>query len=151
MKKFLVPIDGSEASRTAAENAVTLAKNCGSEITFLTVVEIRHEFVYADYSDHAMIGPNYLEIRENLIRMDMENSTKMLDKIVESLDCKELKTQKVVVAGDPYAQIVNIAAEGEYDLIIMGHRGLNPLKRLFMGSVAKKVVDDSPCSVLIVK
>jgi len=151
MKKILVPIDGSDASRAAAETAVELAKNCGSEITFLTVVEIRHEFVFANYSDHALMGPDYLEIRENLLRMDTENSTRMLDKVVESLDCAGLKTGKTVVTGDPYAQIVNTAAEGEYDMIVMGHRGLNPLKRLFIGSVAKKVVDDSPCSVLIVK
>jgi nucleotide-binding universal stress UspA family protein len=33
----------------------------------------------------------------------------------------------------------------------MGHRGLNPVKRFFMGSVAKRVIEDAPCSVLIVK
>jgi nucleotide-binding universal stress UspA family protein len=33
----------------------------------------------------------------------------------------------------------------------MGHRGLNPIKRLLVGSVAKRVIEDAPCSVLIVK
>lgn len=52
MKKILVPIDGSSASKTAAEKAVDIAKKYGSEVTFLKMVDIP---VFANYSE---IGNN---------------------------------------------------------------------------------------------
>lgn len=148
MKKILVPIDGSDTSKKAAEQAVSLAKTYESEITFLTVVELKHEFIYADYG---IAGPDYLAIRDNLIKLDTDRSIKMLDTVVDSLDCSGLKIEKTVLVGDPHPQIVKLAEEGKFDLIIMGHRGLNPLQRLFIGSVAKRVIEDAPCSILVVK
>jgi nucleotide-binding universal stress UspA family protein len=53
--------------------------------------------------------------------------------------------------GDPHPQIIKTAEDGKFDLIVMGHRGLNPLQRLFIGSVAKRVIEDTPCSVLVIK
>jgi nucleotide-binding universal stress UspA family protein len=74
-----------------------------------------------------------------------------LDQIVGSLDTEGIETEKKVLIGDAHEQIVETAEKGAYDLIILGHRGLNPVKRFFMGSTAKKVMEDAPCSVMIVK
>lgn len=149
MKKILVPIDGSDPSKKAAEQAVSFAKAFGSEITFLTVVEIKHEFTYADYG--GLVGPEYFAIKDSLLKLDTERAGKMLDAVVQSLDCSGLKIEKKVLAGAPHPQIVKYAEDGKYDLIVMGHRGLNPLQRFFIGSVAKRVIEDAPCSVFIVK
>ena len=148
MKKILVPIDGSTASQNAAAQALALAGMYGSEVTFLTVVEITSELSY----DVSTIGTmDYSTMSNILINLKVEREPNMLDTLLQTLDCKGINTDKKVIIGEAHPQIVGTAEDGNYDLIVMGHRGLNPLKRIFIGSVAKRVIEDAPCSVLIVK
>ena len=149
MKKLLIPIDGSPSSIKAAEQGVTLAKKCGGDIIFLTVVEVKSDIAYADLG--VMVTGEYYDIRDTLIKNKMEHDGKVLDSIVSALDMSGLKTDKSVVFGEAHPQIVDVAEKEGCDLIVMGHRGLNPVKRFFLGSVAKRVIEDAPCSVLIVK
>lgn len=51
----------------------------------------------------------------------------------------------------PADEIVKTAKEGEFDLIVMGHRGLGRVKEFFLGSVSDRVADEAHCPVLIVK
>lgn len=53
--------------------------------------------------------------------------------------------------GDAAAEIVRVAEESGADLIVLGARGLNPVKRLVLGSVSTKVLHQAPCDVLVVK
>jgi universal stress protein A len=53
--------------------------------------------------------------------------------------------------GIPWECIVNRAAANRDDLIVMGTHGRSGLKHLFIGSVAERVVQHAPCSVLIVR
>ncbi len=53
--------------------------------------------------------------------------------------------------GDAAAEIVRVAEESGADLVVLGARGLNPLKRLVLGSVSTKVLHGAPCDVLVVK
>ncbi len=149
MKKILVAIDGSDLSKKAAEQAVALARAFNGDITFLTIVEDKPALDFAYYE--AGISPEYFAIKENLQELDIKRSHSTLDAIVDALECSDINTEKLVLVGDPHPLIVKIAEEGNYDLIVMGHRGLNPLKRLFIGSVAKKVIEDISCSLLIIK
>ncbi|MCC2672718.1 MAG: UspA protein, partial [Armatimonadetes bacterium] len=52
--------------------------------------------------------------------------------------------------GDPAAQILAVAREGEADLIVVGARGVSLIEGLLVGSVADRLVKDAPCSVLLV-
>lgn len=149
MKKILVPIDGSNASKKAAATAVSMAKTFASDLTFLTVVDIDSDIIYGDLG--TMINVDYRTLSDVLIKLKKERESSMLDTIVDGLDCSGIKADKQVILGDAHPLIIETAEKGHYDLIIMGHRGLNPLKRLFLGSVAKRVIEDAPCSVLIVK
>ena len=149
MKKVLIPIDGSPSSVKAAEQAVELAKKCGGDIIFLTVVEVKSDIAYADLG--VMVTGEYYDIRDTLIKNKMEHDGKVLDSIVSALDTSGLKTDKRVVFGEAHPKIVETAEKNECDLIVMGHRGLNTFQRFFLGSVAKRVIEDAPCSVMIVK
>ncbi|HJT76906.1 MAG TPA: universal stress protein [Gemmataceae bacterium] len=57
----------------------------------------------------------------------------------------------ILVEGDPSTEIVRYAHDAAIDLIVMGTHGRTGLERLLMGSVAEKVMRESPCSVLVVK
>ncbi|MCD6357179.1 MAG: universal stress protein [Thermoproteales archaeon] len=60
-----------------------------------------------------------------------------------------LKLQKKIVEVIPYEEIVREARKN--DLIVMGNKGMTALDRIFLGSVAEKVVRHAPCTVMICK
>jgi nucleotide-binding universal stress UspA family protein len=51
--------------------------------------------------------------------------------------------------GEPAAEIVGEVKRGQYDLIVVGSRGLGPLGRLLLGSVSTEVLRAAPCPVLV--
>jgi nucleotide-binding universal stress UspA family protein len=51
--------------------------------------------------------------------------------------------------GSPSAVIVHRAEEEEYEMVLIGHRGMSDLERFLIGSVAARVVRHAPCSVLV--
>jgi nucleotide-binding universal stress UspA family protein len=53
--------------------------------------------------------------------------------------------------GDPREEIVRAAEEWPADLVVLGARGLTPLKRVLLGSVSTSVVRYAHCPVLVVK
>ena len=57
-----------------------------------------------------------------------------------------------VVDDDAVAALVDTAADGGYDLLVVGNRGMTGVTRfLRLGSVPNKVTHHLPCSLLIVK
>lgn len=59
--------------------------------------------------------------------------------------------EAAVREGDPRVEIVQVAEERPTDLIVLGARGLGPIKRFFLGSVSLAVVRYAPCPVVIVR
>ena len=53
--------------------------------------------------------------------------------------------------GDPAQEIVTSARQRRAGLIVVGTRGQTGLRRLILGSVARKVLLHAPCSVLVVR
>ena len=56
-----------------------------------------------------------------------------------------------IVTGDPAQEIIRLANIYQADLIVIGSRGLTGVKRILQGSVSSQVVEEAPCSVLVVK
>jgi nucleotide-binding universal stress UspA family protein len=56
----------------------------------------------------------------------------------------------VLAHGEPWKQILEIAKERMADIIVMGTHGRRGLSRVFLGSVAEKVVRLSPVPVMTV-
>jgi nucleotide-binding universal stress UspA family protein len=61
------------------------------------------------------------------------------------------ESQVEIVSGDPAEEIVRIANIYQADLIAIGSRGLQGVKRIIQGSVSSQVVESAHCSVLVVK
>ena len=62
-----------------------------------------------------------------------------------------LKSTSVLTRGDAATEIIEYATMHQLDLIVAGSRGLSEFKGWWMGSVSRKLVHYSKCSVLIVK
>ena len=57
-----------------------------------------------------------------------------------------------VVDDDPVSALIEEARDGQYDLLVMGNKGMTGVSRFFrLGSVPNKVSHHLPCSLLIVK
>ncbi|WP_313342278.1 universal stress protein [Sedimentibacter sp.] len=148
MKKILIPVDGSIASEKAAIKAVEIGKLINAELTFVTVVSLPTEDKYSYFGmnvEHAFIT-NCEEMLKNLIREE----TKMLDILVRNLDSGDLMTEKRVVVGKAADEILKIATDEKFDLIVMGRRGLSNVERIFIGSITQKVISQAPCPVMVV-
>ncbi len=73
---------------------------------------------------------------------------KRLESLQDELPCS---SSMEVVSGDPSDEIVRLANIHQADLILLGSRGLTGVNRILQSSVGSQVVNDAPCSVLVIK
>ena len=142
--KILVPVDGSAGARQAAQAAAQLAGKTGGSITLLHVVEIPPT-VLAATEAAGLIGA------ETLDREGYEGASTIITETREALSLPEDRVGDDVVSGHPAEAICRTAEEGDYDLIVIGSRGLSDVAAFFLGSVSGRVSQHAPCSVLIVR
>lgn len=59
--------------------------------------------------------------------------------------------ETVVISGKPSNAIIEYAATGQFDMIVMGTHGRTGLSHALLGSVAQRVVQRAPCAVLTIR
>lgn len=148
MKKILIPVDGSVASEKAAKKAVEIGKLINAELNFITVVNTPSDAKYSYFGMN--VEQAFIANCEEMLESLMKEESKMLDILVRNLDCGDLVTKKRVVVGRAYAEILRVADEEKFDLIVMGRRGLSNMERIFLGSVTQKVIAQASCPVMVV-
>jgi nucleotide-binding universal stress UspA family protein len=62
-----------------------------------------------------------------------------------------IKIKTAIAIGKPYVAICEKAEKENFDLVIIGSRGLSPGVGYLLGSVSEKVLKLCPCPVMIVK
>ena len=137
-KKILVPTDGSEFAKKAQKHALFLSKVSGAEIIAVSVTE--NNFVNGLPLDDEIYQLN------QILNERSEENLKEFDKLNED----DLKITHVIREGSPARVILEVAKEGDVDLIVMGSSGKSGFDRFIMGSVADKVVNSAKCAVLVV-
>lgn len=144
VKKILVALDGSKASNNALNFALELADNLSADVELLTIVP---PVFLPSYSIYVLKSDAISECAKNL-----EISFRgVLSKAQEEARRRHPKTKVSTrfEKGEPSEKIVEVA-QGGFDLIIIGSRGLGG-RVSALGSVSSRVVDKSNCPVLIVK
>ena len=122
--KLLVASDGSPASQTACELALCMAKNTGGQLTAVT----------AGYGE-----------------LDPKQAKAIVRELAAEAKRQDVPLITLTPGGRPEEAIIQTAAAKQTGLIIMGSYGRTGLKRLFMGSVAERVIGQAACPVLVVK
>lgn len=136
-QKILLAADGSEHSYRAAEKAVALAKLSNGSIHIVYVID--GSTSKADVLSHFDISSINKKRKEKL-------------KPIEKLMLEgEVPHELQVIHGEPGPAIVKHANEGEFDLVVIGSRGLNKLQEMVLGSVSHKVAKRVEVPVMIVK
>lgn len=139
-KKILVPLDGSEASRRAMDEAIYLSGLSGAALTFLYVVDLNKE----------LPTPQRIWEESHSIEEWKKAGGEKLANFVVGLD-DTIRHEDVVEVGAPGQVIHRIAKEKGCDLILMGSRGLNVLENIVLGSVSQYVLTHAPCPVMVVR
>lgn len=136
-KIVLFPIDQSRESREAADTVANVVKTYQSKLVILSVVESpEEEEPPATAADRTMTSPEAIaELLENA-------KTLFRDQGIEA----EILERE----GKPAFTICDVADEINADLIIMGCRGLGLTDEGVAESVTNRVINLSPCPVLIV-
>lgn len=141
MKKILVAIDGSKNSMNALLKAKELATALGSELTILNIIPNMQDYKYVHNKSYY----------KDMERTALEESNALLRNAMKYFQDFPGKVESLYLRGDSADEIVKAAEEGNFDLVIMGNRGLGVFSRTLLGSVSDKVVHHIKTSVLIVK
>ena len=145
--KILLATDGSDDAKLASSTAADLARDTGSE---LHVVHVGHiPTILYEYPEAIVLDPDLQSGMEE----DVEEATKTkLEEQAQKI--REAGGQIAGVhprLGDPDAEIVGLAGRLGAGLIVIGSRGLGPLRRALMGSVSDSVVRHAHCPVMVVR
>lgn len=145
-KKILVPYDGSDHAKNALSQAVDLAK--AGDHTELCIANVCNMVSVMSNFDQVSIAEGYLttQLSEDLEKQSKADLAEAKSQVPEGIPVKEL-----FEIGSPGPVLLSMAEKEGVDLIVMGCRGLGPLKGIFMGSVSSYLVSRSKVPVLIVK
>lgn len=140
--KMLVCIDGSESSQKAVKEAARIAEN-------LKEVEINILNVYEESPLPAYGVPDEMQIQ--LLESKEKEGEEILQEAVKVFEAFDLKPKTILKRGHPSSTIIKIASENNFDLIVVGKRGLSGFKKFILGSVSNAVVQEAKTNVLVVK
>ncbi|MGA1865942.1 MAG: universal stress protein [Thermoplasmatota archaeon] len=142
-RNILVPVDGSDLSLDAFEQALSLSKLIGSKITVLHVVEQL-------YSDYTVLEGAEIISASNIIQAETRQQVKrFLDDFIRRGREEGVEVRTLIKDGHVAQEIIELS--GNYDLIIIGTHGRRRIASLIMGSVAERVSRHSLCPVMLVR
>lgn len=146
--KILVPIDGSPNASRALDVAVLLAKTSGAELVVLNVIPTPSILITTSAFGAPASGlESYYEQQESSANHFIDEATNVAKKEgVSQITTKVTRADKSIVE-----EILDSAASGKIDLIVIGTRGLGGFKKLLQGSVSSGVVAHAHCNVLVVR
>ena len=139
--KTLLAIDGSENGNEAVRLLQFLSINQLTILHVLNVPKPAYPMMIPEVA-HEL----YQEIERNM-RTDGE---RLLDRAVSLLPFHTGPVTRLLRVGSPAEVILTTVEEEKSDLIVMGARGLGPIKERLLGSVSHRILAGAPCAKLIV-
>lgn len=143
--RILLTTDGSGYSQTAAEALARMFRPENAEVLVLEVVEP------LIFTPPPQMAPGYAPEQAERLKEQFKEAEATTTQTATVLRNSGFKTDTRVVESDIRSGILNIAAEWNPDLIVMGSHGRRGVEKFLLGSVAESVARHAKCSVLIVR
>jgi nucleotide-binding universal stress UspA family protein len=143
IRRIVHATDFSPASRPAFARALDLARANRAELIALHVM-----------TPLVLYPPEVYVPAETYDRLlaDMRaDATRQLDRLVARAKAAGVRARGVVLVGIPHDRIVRAARSARADLLVIGTHGRTGMARLFLGSVAARVIATASCPVLSVR
>jgi len=137
IKKILVPLDGSANSFRGLDVAIQMARESHATVTGLYVLGI--------------VKPRTNDPITSLEKILLGHAQKLMKKAKLKAAKKGILFFDKVSYGDDGKRIVEVAEKHNFDLVVIGSRGMGAAKELFLGSTSNYVLHKSKKPVLVVK
>jgi len=131
MNRILLAYDGSEPAIRALETTVELASRFGAFVGVVSVIPIRAVGMGVDPWDDRPVHDSQLRDAQDRLRK------------------VGIEPELIEPYGDPAWTIERIAAERNFDTIVIGSRGQGLLGRVFGGSVSEHVATHADATVIV--
>lgn len=142
-KKIALTVDGSEQAQNAIKVASELFDFDGREIYLLSIKE-NPELLPME----ATMDKNWLDSIEKQQKI---HATKAINRAKSYLESIGVKVHnEIILTGSPAQKIIDFSEKEKIDLIIMGARTRMDLSKLLLGSVSKRVLENTNSDVLII-
>jgi nucleotide-binding universal stress UspA family protein len=138
IRKILVPTDFSDSARHAFAYAVSLAEEFHAEITLLHVVE---EMAVGYASD--LFPVPMAEVFQEISTYARKELASLAGAVTEGV-----AVHQCLLQGKPATEIVRLAGDDSFDMIVLGTHGRGVLDHALFGSTTERVVRKAPCPVL---
>ena len=134
--KILVALDGSKNSQRALDMGIYLARKSDIKLIGITIISnIPKKYHHLSYPEKRVLL--------------------VADKMMESAKRKCAQNgilfERKIDFGDPGPKITKFAESLNFDIVIIGTRGMSGIKEKLLGSVSNHVVHKSSVPVMIVK
>ncbi len=152
--KTLVALDGSDHSLRALEHAIEIAKKFDGNLTLLHVYSVTVPPVMMP--EPSTLTPSGVPVVtpaevSRIVDAARDVGRRILGDGEEKAKAAGVAVETVLKEGNTVQEIVRMAKEGDFDLIVMGVRGIGKIRELLLGSVSDGVIKQASCPVLVVK
>jgi len=156
IKHILLATDGSPCSQEAIRYMAVFPWPQGVKVTVMHVLPPPPPPAFVTMEPGYMASPlnQPIELTEaDLARRSQEEKAGklLLEQTARQLAEYGLKAATRLSRGDAASEIMDFVKSGKVDLIVTGSRGLSQMKAWLLGSVSRKLVHYSNCSVLVVR
>jgi len=133
--------DGSDSAAIAVSQAAQLAKLCGARLVLVSAV-----------SAPSMVGGvgGFEVLQTSWIDASTQAATEVLERAIDGVTDLGIEVVAEVVTGDPAGELLQACERHGADLLVVGNRGMQGMRRFVLGSVASRCAHHAPCAVLIV-
>jgi len=140
--KTLLAVDGSDHSYEAVRALKHLAR--ADHLILLHALNVPRPA-------YPMMMPEVAEeLYQGLERSMREDGERLLDRIQSLLPPQAGPATKILRIGSPAEVIVTVVEQEKVDLVVLGARGLGPIKERVFGSVSHRILTLAPCAKLLV-
>jgi nucleotide-binding universal stress UspA family protein len=86
-----------------------------------------------------------------MIEAAQKSGNKILQDGEQRISATGVQVEKKLVEGHTVQEIVRAANDGNFDLIVIGGRGVSHIREMLLGSVTDGVIHHAHCAVLVMK
>ncbi len=142
-RKILIPTDGSELCRSAAQKGIEYAQETNAEIVAFHAIPATSYMLYTES------GPSDLMV-EQFEKEARARGERLTSEIVQFAQDAQVKAEALCLSNDhPWEGIIEAAQTKHCDLIFMASHGRKGLSALLLGSETTKVLTQSKIAVLV--
>lgn len=142
--KILVPVDGSQAAEYALDKAVKIATRNQAHIDVLNVIDLKQ---------FSVSFGGVIDVNGDVIYQSFEEVNEYLTELIQKVNKTGFQDIEAHIRyGVPKTVIAkDFLSDHQNDLIILGATGMNPLERVFVGSVTDFVIRVATCDVMVAR